>query len=72
MLKKSIILDVFYCQSRLNAPKENSAVGLHFFLFHLANTHKFTKSVELLYTVLSKIKYNIECEISPKRQFQIW
>jgi len=40
--------------------KAVSELALHYFLFHLAQTHEFTNIVDLLYSCLSKIKYNIE------------
>ena len=45
---------------RRHLAKAASEVGLHYFLFQLANTHKFTNIVDLLYSFHSKIKYNIE------------
>ena len=45
---------------RRRLAKAASELGLHYFLFHLAKTHKFTNIVDLLYSFLSKIKYNIE------------
>jgi len=54
---------------RRRLAKAVSELGLHYFLFHLAKTQKFTNIVDLLYSFLSKIKYNIEQESSPKRQF---
>ena len=45
---------------RRRPAKAASELGLHYFLFHLAKTHKLTNIFDLLYSLLSKIKYNIE------------
>ena len=45
---------------RRRLAKASSELGLHYFLFHIAKTHKLTNIVDLLYSFLSKIKYNIE------------
>ena len=47
-------------QLRHRLAKAASELGLHYFLFHLAKTHQFTNIVDLLYSFLSQIKYNIE------------
>ena len=45
---------------RCRLSKAASELGLHYFLFHLAKTPMFTNIVDLLYSFLSKIKFNIE------------
>ena len=50
--------------------KAASELGLHYFLFHLAKTHTFTNIVDLLYSFLFKIKYNIEKKVVPNDNFK--
>ena len=48
--------------------KAAAELGLHYFLFHIAKTHKLTNIVNFLYSFLAKIKNYIEKERSPKQQ----
>ena len=60
---------IMQAQLRRRLAKAASELGQHYFLFHLAKTHKFSNIVDLFYSFISKIKYNIGKESSPKRQF---
>ena len=47
-----------------------SELGLHYFLFHLAKTHKFTNIVDLLYSFLQKLNIILNKKVVSNGNFK--